>query len=164
MCYFTWRRCVSKRRNWSLLPHLHHAFAEAFVVRQCDRYAAGKLVTLLVAVLLYQLGELVNESRTNARHALEVGVSHTYSEAIRREDAVARDDRGFGVEFATQRRRDLHRLQARLKGLGECAIYGALKALFKVIQYAHRSPDPLRLAMSMLLGSGVNPPEGRMRA
>src|SRR3954464_12934775 len=28
MCYFTWRGCVSERRDWGLLPHLCHAFAE----------------------------------------------------------------------------------------------------------------------------------------
>ena len=47
MCYFTWRRCVSKRRDWGLLPHLHHAFAEFLELAAVLEHVASFLFAIL---------------------------------------------------------------------------------------------------------------------
>ena len=47
MCYFTWRRCVSERRDWSLLPHLHHAFAEFLELATVLEHVASFLFAIL---------------------------------------------------------------------------------------------------------------------
>jgi hypothetical protein len=81
---------------------LHHAFAQALILGERDRNAAGELVTLRDGVLLHELGELVDESRTHGGHALEIRAVHPHGEAVGRENAVAGDDRGLGVEFASK--------------------------------------------------------------
>ena len=47
MCYFTWRRCVSERRDWGLLPHLHHAFAEFLELAAVLEHVACFLFAIL---------------------------------------------------------------------------------------------------------------------
>ena len=47
MCYFAWRKCVSERRNWSLLPHLHHAFAEFLELAAVLEHVASFLFAIL---------------------------------------------------------------------------------------------------------------------
>ena len=48
MRYLTWHGCVSERRDWSLLPHLHHAFAELLELATVLEHVACLLLTILL--------------------------------------------------------------------------------------------------------------------
>src|SRR5690606_36946712 len=91
-------------------------------------------------VLLNELGELVDERGTEARHPLVVGWRETYDETVRREDAIARDDGRLRVELAAQGRGHLERLQTALEGLGERAVDDTLQALLEFVENPQGSP------------------------
>ena len=131
------------------------ALGQARVLDEVDGDAAGELVVLAGRVLLHVGDELVGEGRAHGAHPVVVGRGHAQHEAIGRENAVACDDRGLRVEFAAECARELDRLQPRPEGLGESTVDGALETLLEVVQYAHRSPDPARVTMRMLVGPGV---------
>ncbi len=61
-------------------------------------------------------------------------------ELVRDQDSVARNNNGFGVEFAPEGARHFDRLQTAPKGLGEGTVYRPLKTSFEVIQKAQESP------------------------
>ena len=91
-------------------------------------------IALAGGVLLHELGELVDEGRAEAGHAVVVGRRQAHGELVGHEHAVARDDGGLRVELAPQRRGDLDRLQPRAEGLRERAVDGAFETLLEVVQ------------------------------
>src|SRR5688572_5669013 len=95
-------------------------------------------------VLLDEAGQLVDESRPDARHALVIAGRHPYDELIGSEDAITAHDSRFGVEFTLESRCDFNRLQPRTEGLGERTVYGTFETFLEVVQNAHRSPDRVK--------------------
>ena len=74
--------------------------------------------------------ELVRTIRAHGGHAVVVGSSHAHGENVGNQNAVARNDRCFGVDLASQRGGQFDGLDSRLERLGECGVDGSLESVF----------------------------------
>ena len=81
--------------------------------------------------------------------------AEAHGELVGHENAVARNDGGFRVEFAAKGAGDLDGLQTTLEGLGERAVDGALKTLLEVVQTDPRLSSSTPAVVITMLAAGL---------
>ena len=106
-------------------------------------HRADERVALLAGVLVHGRAQLVAEGGLPLPEPVVVGAAELHDEGVRRDRAVAADDRRLVVALAPQRARDLDGLHLTAEGLRERAVHRTLDALLEAVEHSHGRP-PLR--------------------